>query len=603
MADSNPKGEIAVFGAFLRCLVRHAGPRLWAVIGLLAVTGALESARLLLIFPLLASIGVGRGAMLSKAGQWGTAALLRIHLPATPLVVLSIFVLVTIGQAVLRAYTNSLSLQVETGFTSFLRERFYRAMVRADWLFLSRQRASDLTQTLMGELRAVGGVTQTLLNLAASLATTAARVAVALWLSPLITLFALASGAALAWGLRKLRARVMALGESTRAMNAEMAAAVTEHLAGLKIAKSHGREAHHLNRFRRAMDRIAAQTLRVYRLNAAAGIWRQSGSVIGIAIFLAFAISVAHVSSSRLLVLAYIFTGLQGIQASLQASWQGIFSALPSFAAAEKTRSALLAAAEAPEPENPVRIPLAREIVLENVSFRYDPARPEAAVHGLSLIIPAREVIALCGPSGAGKSTTADLVLGLLTPTGGRVLVDGQPLAGDRVHNWRQSIGYVPQETFLFNDTVRANLLWARPEATEEDLLSALRMAAAERFVDKLPLGWDTLLGDRGVRLSGGERQRIALARAILRRPSLLVLDEATSSLDTENERLIQDAIEGLRGEVTILIIAHRLSTVRVADRIAVLREGRLVESGSWDELAARERGAFKQLLTAGELD
>ena len=160
----------------------------------------------------------------------------------------------------------------------------------------------------------------------------------------------------------------------------------------------------------------------------------------------------------------------------------------------------------------------------------------------------------------------------------------------------------MPQETFLFNDTVRANLLWARPEATEENLRSALRMAAAERFVDKLPLGWDTLLGDRGVRLSGGERQRIALARAILRRPSLLVLDEATSSLDTENERLIQDAIEGLRGEVTILIIAHRLSTVRVADRIVVLREGRLVESGSWDELAGRERGAFKQLLTAGEL-
>jgi ATP-binding cassette subfamily C protein len=218
----------------------------------------------------------------------------------------------------------------------------------------------------------------------------------------------------------------------------------------------------------------------------------------------------------------------------------------------------------------------------------------------VNLTIPARQVTAICGPSGAGKSTLADLLLGLLQPSAGRILIDGEPLAGSRLHAWRQSIGYVPQETFLFHDTVRANLLWARPEATESEVRAALRAAAAAEFVSQLPDGLDTVTGDRGVRLSGGERQRLALARAILRQPSLLVLDEATSSLDTQNEQFIQQALERLHGELTIVIIAHRLSTVRVADQIIVLKGGRMVETGAWDDLCQREGGVFRELAFAG---
>jgi len=179
------------------------------------------------------------------------------------------------------------------------------------------------------------------------------------------------------------------------------------------------------------------------------------------------------------------------------------------------------------------------------------------------------------------------------------VTLDGVPLDGALLHAWRQSIGYVPQETFLFHESVRTNLLWAQPEASEADLRAALRDAAAEAFVDRLPQGLDTVVGDRGVRLSGGERQRLALARALLRRPTLLVLDEATSSLDTHNERLVQDAIERLHGELTIVLIAHRLSTVRFADRIVVLAGGAVAESGTWDELCAREQGVFRKLVAA----
>jgi ATP-binding cassette subfamily C protein len=187
--------------------------------------------------------------------------------------------------------------------------------------------------------------------------------------------------------------------------------------------------------------------------------------------------------------------------------------------------------------------------------------------------------------------------MGLVAPTDGTIFIDGRPLAGELVYNWRSSIGYVPQETFLFHDTIRGNLQLVRPNAEEGELWEALRHAAADTFVAAFPDGLDTVVGDRGVRLSGGERQRIALARALLRKPTVLILDEATSSLDTENERRILDAIEGLHGELTMVVIAHRLSTIRRADSIVVLEQGRIVETGTWVSLSQKEGGRFREQM------
>jgi ATP-binding cassette subfamily C protein len=218
----------------------------------------------------------------------------------------------------------------------------------------------------------------------------------------------------------------------------------------------------------------------------------------------------------------------------------------------------------------------------------------------VNLVIRAGQTTAFCGRSGAGKSTLADILMGLLRPSAGRVLIDNTLLAGETIHHWRRSVGYVPQEPFLFNETVRANLLWAQPGATEQDLRAALRASAAEQFVDHLPSGLDTLVGDRGVRLSGGERQRLTMARALLAQPSILILDEATSSLDTENERLIQEAIHRLHGELTVVVIAHRLSTVRKADSIIVLNRGEIVEHGTWQSLLSRPGSLFAGMVQAG---
>jgi ATP-binding cassette subfamily C protein len=248
-------------------------------------------------------------------------------------------------------------------------------------------------------------------------------------------------------------------------------------------------------------------------------------------------------------------------------------------------------------PKNVNCVAVKDTIQFERVSFKYDKSHNTFAVQGVDLKIPVRGMTAIVGPSGAGKSTLADLMMGLLAPDEGQVQIDSQPLSGEHLQGWRRSVGYVPQENFLFNDTIRNNLQWAKSDATESEMRHALESAAALDFVMDLPEELDTVVGDRGVRLSGGERQRIALARALLRNPTLLLLDEATSSLDSENERRIQQAVERLHGDIMVVVIAHRLSTVSRADQVVFLDEGKVLETGNWDELLQRPHSRLRAMI------
>lgn len=581
------------FRAFWRSFANHAGAKLWVAVALLIVVGLLEGSGLLMLVPLLHALGLGGTGELRGAAR-SLATVLTASGTSLP-AVLALFVAIKIAQAVLRAVSGMLNLQLQTEYVGFLRTRFYEAMTQADWLFLTRQRSSDLASIVLTELPMVGVAAQQTLTLLSVVIVASAHVAIAFTLSPSMAAFALGSGAIVGFGLRGLRRRSRALGELSQRKRDELAAGVTEHLSGMKVAKSHAREHQHTAHFRRVLTEINTQLMQVHRLGVLIGIWLEVGAVVALSLFVYFA--VPRVNTAQLLVLVFVFTRLLTHSSTLQNLWHQIVQGLPSFLAAEKMREQLVAAAEPPA-FAPVRLELRHAIALENISFRYGPHAADA-LRDIHFEIPARRITAVCGPSGAGKSTLADLLLGLLTPNSGRVLIDGVELTGPTVHGWRQSIGYVPQETFLFHESVRANLLWAQPEATEQDLRTALRAAAAEEFVDRLPQGIDTIVGDRGLRLSGGERQRLALARALLRRPTLLVLDEATSALDTQNERLVQSAIEGLQGELTVVVIAHRLSTVRIADRIVVLRQGEVAESGTWDDLRGRDQGLFQQLIAA----
>jgi len=248
------------------------------------------------------------------------------------------------------------------------------------------------------------------------------------------------------------------------------------------------------------------------------------------------------------------------------------------------------------ESENGIKQPIKGDLAFDNVVFTY-PSRQEITVlKGISFNADAGQRVAIVGPSGSGKSTMASLILQFYHPQSGSILFDGKSADNYSLTDIRNQVAIVPQDVLLFGGTIMENIAYGRLNASKEDIIQAAKRANAHQFISSFPEGYETVVGERGVKLSGGQRQRIAIARALLKNPSILILDEATSSLDSESERLVQEALEELMKNRTSIIIAHRLSTIREADKIVVLEKGNIVESGSHMELIGNEQGLYRYL-------
>jgi ATP-binding cassette subfamily C protein len=299
---------------------------------------------------------------------------------------------------------------------------------------------------------------------------------------------------------------------------------------------------------------------------------------------------------AELLVVLLIFFRIAVKVSVAQKMWHGVLLNAPGYQAiVDEIGDAERAVVARPPIGRGIQRPHWSHVVLDRVSYEY--VAGSAVLTHVSLSVPANKTVALVGASGSGKSTIVDLILGLLSPTHGTIRIDDVDLRDLDHLAWRGQIGYVAQESVLFNDSVRNNIRWGRPSATDEEIRTVARLAQAEEFIGGMRDGYDTVVGDRGGRLSGGQRQRIALAAALIRRPRLLILDEATSNLDAASEQALRQAIDALKGEMTIFIVAHRLATVANADWIYVIERGTVVQQGTCDELRQR-RGRFQDLWT-----
>ena len=480
--------------------------------------------------------------------------------------------------------------------------RLFAAYMAAPYGFHLRSNSAVLLRNVTQEIeRIVSEVLNPFLTVLRQGIVMVAVVGAVVWVEPLIGIVALlligAAGVGFLW---LVDARLKRAGETEQAMRAEQYRTVNESFSLLKELRVMGREGGFVRRFHHASEGMARP--QQWRDTARRSTWPTMEFVVVVGLLL---LMVAMIRSGRsldtLMPTLALFTvalgRLKGCATEFVGSFTQMRYSLPSVDVVADDLVALGAGTVVSVPPPAAPLALRADSVLEfaHVGFRYVAERP-AVLHDISLRIPRGACIGFVGPTGSGKSTILDLAMGVMPPDEGAILLDGEDIR-TRLRSWQACIGYIPQQITLLDDTIAANIaIGIPPEARDRRAIeSAIDAAQLRQTIAELPEGVETKVGERGVRLSGGQRQRIAIARALYHQPEILVMDEGTSSLDAETERAVVESVHALKGERTILMVAHRMQTVRECDRIVYVREGRIEAQGTYDELRANHEG-FRRL-------
>lgn len=472
-----------------------------------------------------------------------------------------------------------------------MRSGIFDRLLWVSYRFLEKDQTGKLFNTLTTESWRAGSALSTLVSLVITLCTLCVYLVLLLLISWQLTLLVGVVMVAISLSVKLLTRRADALGRQATAANAQLAERMVEGLWGMKVIRTFSRERAEQERFNAISDEVGTTFMKLSLLGAAVN---PVYEVLTAALLVFILLSTLRTPADLPVVLVFILV-LYRLQPRIKAVDEARLHLVSLSSAVEEVTSLLQSDNKPFLSSGTIPFEGLREgITFCNVGFSYD-VEEQPALREVSFQIKAGQTTALVGPSGAGKSTIIDLLLRFYDPTQGEILLDGERLRETELSSWRRRVALVSQDVFLFNTTMGQNIAYGRPDATMDEIIAAAKQADAHDFISQMPQGYDTPVGDHGVRLSGGQKQRLTLARAIVCDPEVLILDEATNALDSISEHEIQKAIDRLSGTRTIILIAHRLATIERADHIIVLESGRVREQGEFEELA-RGDGLFARL-------
>ena len=575
---------------YFRMFWGYAGPRILILLGLTTTMSYAEGVGIALFLPLFSA---GNGAKPDALSATLGRVFAWLHVPLTPAGALPLIVGIFVLKGVLQYVTTVYQYRLTHRSMRALRQRLLSAMGRADYTYVIGTSAGGRANLVVTEVgRAASGFLSYIRTIPPAINSSVFFIIVFL-LDWRLTLVCLVMGATMITLLRVSGRIARHHSAQSTQESSRLTSLVVQTLQAFKYLRTTASYARLEARLLDASDRHLDADFRSANAGAVMLSAAQPIMVVFLGGLVYYRTVVQGQPVASLFIVLMYFLRIMNEMFSLQTQWQSFCNLMGSVDAVALAITDTEAHAE---PRGTVPFTgLRQQLACEGVGFAYRPDRP--VLRDVTLQIPRNAAVAFVGESGSGKSTLVDLLMGTLRPDTGKLLIDGIDVAELALEGYRARVGYVPQDSLLFDDTVEQNIALWRPGITPEQVRDAARRAHCADFIEAMPEGYASEVGDRGTLVSGGQRQRLAIARELVKQPELLVLDEATSALDSASERAIQQSIDELKGKMTILLIAHRLSTVRSCDRIYVLHEGQIVEQGSYDELLARPQSRFRQMV------